>query len=109
MEAVGSSETLLNTSSRSSIHVVHAASRRDGVPADGDQETRWRPRAHTKHSTVVRACVISRILCIMTRTFLVLQTALHPGQVPAVPLEPRMAQLETLEAKVLTRLILPQL
>ncbi|XP_069688189.1 uncharacterized protein sprt [Periplaneta americana] len=27
-------------------------------------------------------------------------TALHPGQVPAVPLEPRMAQLETLEAKM---------
>jgi hypothetical protein len=30
----------------------------------------------------------------------VFQTALHPGQVSVVPLEPRMAQLETLEAKV---------
>ncbi|KAJ9589038.1 hypothetical protein L9F63_017682, partial [Diploptera punctata] len=31
------------------------------------------------------------------------ETALHPGQVPAVPLEPRMAQLETLEAKKLDK------
>nr|CAD7449188.1 unnamed protein product [Timema bartmani] len=30
---------------------------------------------------------------------LMLQTALHPGQLPAAVLQPRMAQLETLEAK----------
>jgi hypothetical protein len=32
--------------------------------------------------------------------FPVFQNALYPGQVSVVPLEPRMAQLETLEAKV---------
>nr|CAD7202244.1 unnamed protein product [Timema douglasi] len=31
-----------------------------------------------------------------------MQTALHPGQLPAAVLQPRMAQLETLEAKLFT-------